>query len=253
MSNPFFSIVTPVFNGETHIEETIKSVLSQSIDDYEYTIVDNMSTDNTRNIINKYSSNITKIISEKDDGMYDALNKGFASSRGKYFLWLNSDDFLKNKDVLKKVKNYLEKNPHARWIIGNTSFKYEKFDFSLTFFPYQYPQAIITSGFAHNCGWGFIQQESTIFNRKSFNDLGGFDSNNKMAGDFHFWKKLALKEKLISVNISIGVQRKWEGQLQNNLDFYFKEINKKKCKFPILKIFRFVYSFVLYIKFLIFK
>ena len=134
MSNPFFSIVTPVFNGETHIEETIKSVLSQSIDDYEYTIVDNMSTDNTRNIINKYSSNITKIISEKDDGMYDALNKGFASSRGKYFLWLNSDDFLKNKDVLKKVKNYLEKNPHARWIIGNTSFKYEKFDFSLTFF-----------------------------------------------------------------------------------------------------------------------
>ena len=78
---------------------------------------------------------------------------------------------------------------------------------------------------------GFIQQESTIFNRKSFNDLGGFDSKNKMAGDFHFWKKLALKEKLISVNISIGVQRKWEGQLQNNLDFYYKEINKKNVNF----------------------
>ena len=109
MTNPFFSIVTPVFNGETYIEETIKSVLSQSIDDYEYTIVDNMSTDNTKNIINKYSSNITKVISEKDDGMYDALNKGFASSRGKYFLWLNADDFLKNKDVLSKAKNYLEK------------------------------------------------------------------------------------------------------------------------------------------------
>ena len=56
MNFPFFSIVTPVFNGEKFIEETINSVLDQSINDYEYLIVDNLSTDNTPNIIKRYSS-----------------------------------------------------------------------------------------------------------------------------------------------------------------------------------------------------
>ena len=78
MSFPFFSIVTPVFNGERYIEETIKSVISQSINDYEYIIVDNLSTDNTPNIIKKYSSKINKIITEKNNGMYDAIEKGFS-------------------------------------------------------------------------------------------------------------------------------------------------------------------------------
>ena len=54
MNSPFFSIVTPVFNGEKFIEETINSVINQSIDDYEYIIVDNLSTDSTPNIIKKY-------------------------------------------------------------------------------------------------------------------------------------------------------------------------------------------------------
>ena len=91
MSFPFFSIVTPVFNGERYIEETIKSVISQSINDYEYIIVDNLSTDNTPNIIKKYSSKINKIITEKDNGMYDAIEKGFSHCKGKYFYL-----FLKN-------------------------------------------------------------------------------------------------------------------------------------------------------------
>ena len=77
MKSPFFSIITPVFNGEKYIEETINSVIDQSINDYEYVIVDNLSTDNTSSIISKYSSKIHKIISEKDNGMYDALDKGF--------------------------------------------------------------------------------------------------------------------------------------------------------------------------------
>ena len=67
MKSPFFSIVTPVFNGEKYIEETINSVINQSINDYEYVIVDNLSTDNTTSIISKYSTKIHKIISEKDN------------------------------------------------------------------------------------------------------------------------------------------------------------------------------------------
>ncbi len=253
MTVPFFSIVTPVFNGEKYIEETIKSIINQSIDDYEYVIVDNLSTDNTLNIINKYSSKIHKIISEKDDGMYDALEKGFSFCKGKYFFWLNSDDFLKNKNVLKNLKKYLSINPDKEWLIGNTNFRYEKYNFDLKFFPYQYPQYVVKNGYAHNCLWGFIQQESTIFSKNLFYSVGGFKRNYKMAGDYYLWKDFATKQKPTSVKISLGVQRKWEGQLQNNLDFYYQEINKKKCFISFLKLFRFIYSFIYYLRSLLTK
>lgn len=253
MKQPFFSIVTPVYNGEKYIEETIKSVLNQSINDFEYLVVDNLSTDNTYNIIKKYSPKITKIISEKDSGMYDALKKGFSKARGKYLFWLNSDDFLKNDNVLFKLKEYLEKNPDIQWVNGYTNFKYEKYNFLLTVFPYHYPQSIIRKGYAHNCGWGFIQQESTIFSRKIFEDVGGFKRNYRMAGDYFLWKDLAKNNKLVSVNISIGVQRKWGGQMQNNLDFYYKEIEKKKCIFSLIKYVRIFYSFLIFLKSLILK
>jgi len=253
MNFPFFSIVTPVFNGEKFIEETIKSVINQSINDYEYIIVDNLSTDNTANIIKKYSTKIHKTIFEKDNGMYDALSKGFKKCRGKYFYWLNSDDFLKHNNVLKNLKNYLLTNPENEWLICNTNFRYQKYNFDLELFPYQYPQLIVKKGFAHNCNWGFIQQESTIFSKNLFYSVGGFKKNYKMAGDYYLWKDFASKKKPVSVLISLGVQRKWEGQLQNNLDFYYKEINKKKCFIRIFKLFRFVYSLLFYLRLLIIK
>ena len=253
MNFPFFSIVTPVFNGEKFIEETINSVINQSIDDYEYIIVDNLSTDNTANIIKKYSTKIHKTIFEKDNGMYDALSKGFSKCRGKYFYWLNSDDFLKNNNVLKNLKNYLLTNPENEWLICKTNFRYQKYNFDLELFPYQYPQQIVKNGFAHNCNWGFIQQESTIFSKNLFYSVGGFKKNYKMAGDYYLWKDFASKKKPVSVLISLGVQRKWEGQLQNNLNFYYKEINKKKCFIRIFKLFRFVYSLLFYLRLLIIK
>ena len=253
MKFPFFSIVTPVFNGEKYIEETINSVINQSIDDYEYVIVDNLSADNTPNIINKYSSKIHKIISEKDNGMYDALDKGFSKCNGKFFYWLNSDDFLKDKNVLKNLKYYLLNNPENEWLICNTNFRYEKYNFNLELFPYQYPQFIVKKGFAHNCNWGFIQQESTIFSKKLFYSVGGFKKNYKMAGDYYLWKDFAFKTKPTSVKISLGVQRKWEGQLQSNLDFYYKEIKKKKCFFKFFKFFRFIYSFLIFLRLIFIK
>ena len=75
--------------------------------------------------------------------MYDALNKGFSISKGKYFFWLNSDDFLKNDYVLENIKKFLVDNQNINWINCKTSFKYEKTKFSISFFPYIYPTKII--------------------------------------------------------------------------------------------------------------
>jgi len=247
MERPFFSIVTPVSNGEKYLEKTITSIVNQSSKDFEYIIVDNMSTDNSREIIEKYLPSINKFISEKDDGMYDALNKGFSNCSGKYFFWLNSDDYLKNDYVLENIKKFLINNENIKWINCQTSFKYERLNFSLTFFPYTYPRKIIKNGLAHNCGWGFIQQESTMFSKELFTKVGGFNEKYKMAGDFYLWKKFSEISKLYPLNLPLGVQRKWEGQMQKNLKFYYAELNKSKCYFPILKYFRLFFSLVYFI------
>ena len=107
--NPDFSVITVSFNSEDTIERTINSVLSQKNIDYEYIIIDGKSTDSTCNIINKYSKRINRIISEKDNGLYDAMNKGITLSRGKYIFIINSDDFYTTDHVLFDFMNIFSK------------------------------------------------------------------------------------------------------------------------------------------------
>ena len=87
-SQPLFSIVTVVLNGEKHIERCIKSVLAQKVKNFEYIIVDGKSKDRTMTIINKYKNKIKKIISKKDRGIYDAFNKGMSLCSGKYICFV---------------------------------------------------------------------------------------------------------------------------------------------------------------------
>lgn len=97
------SIITITYNSEATIEQTIQSVLSQSYPDIEYIIVDGQSTDATLEIVNTYKNQISKIVSEKDKGLYDALNKGIAMASGDVIGLLHSDDFYIHERV---VENY---------------------------------------------------------------------------------------------------------------------------------------------------
>jgi len=102
-SIPKISIITVVFNGESLIERTIKSVLEQTYTNIEYIIVDGLSTDRTLTIVEQYSSKIAKIISENDKGIYDAMNKGLKIATGDYVLFLNAGDELYANSTLTKV------------------------------------------------------------------------------------------------------------------------------------------------------
>lgn len=97
------SVITVCFNSASTIEKTLQSVCSQDHRDLEYIIIDGGSADNTLEIVDKYRSRITKVVSESDEGMYDALNKGLKLVTGEIVAILNSDDFYVDDEVLSDV------------------------------------------------------------------------------------------------------------------------------------------------------
>lgn len=97
------SIVTICFNSAETIRTALQSVIAQSYPDIEYIIVDGKSKDNTLSIVNEYKSNIAKIISEEDDGIYDAMNKGVKEATGDIIGILNSDDLYANEHVVSNM------------------------------------------------------------------------------------------------------------------------------------------------------
>ena len=97
------SIITVAYNSASTIEDTIKSVTSQDYDNIEYIIIDGGSTDETMSIVERYSDRIEQIVSEKDKGIYDAMNKGVDRATGDVVGILNSDDFYTDNHVLSKV------------------------------------------------------------------------------------------------------------------------------------------------------
>ncbi len=102
MYSPKISIITVSYNSEKTIESTILSVIEQDYPNIEYIIIDGASEDNTMSIVNKYKDKITKVISEKDNGISDAFNKGIKLATGEIICMINSDDLLL-PNVLSKV------------------------------------------------------------------------------------------------------------------------------------------------------
>lgn len=97
------SIITVCYNAASEIEKTIQSVIDQTFLDYEYIIVDGKSTDSTMDIVYKYRDRIHQIVSEPDNGIYDAMNKGTRIASGEWLLFMNTGDMFANNRVLENV------------------------------------------------------------------------------------------------------------------------------------------------------
>ena len=113
------SIITITYNSAETLESTIKSVIEQGYEDLEYIIIDGISTDGTLDIINKYRNSISYFVSEKDNGISDAFNKGIKAATGDIIGIINSDDMLYT-DALKKVNSFFESNPDTEVLHANT-------------------------------------------------------------------------------------------------------------------------------------
>jgi glycosyltransferase involved in cell wall biosynthesis len=102
-SKPKISIITVVYNSKDYIEKTIQSIKEQTYSNIEYIVIDGASTDGTLGLIKKHEPIISQLISEPDNGLYDAMNKGLTAATGEYVWFINSGDLIYSKQTLEKI------------------------------------------------------------------------------------------------------------------------------------------------------
>jgi glycosyltransferase involved in cell wall biosynthesis len=123
---PFFSIIIPTFNSERTLESTLSSLSVQHYTNFEIIIIDGASEDDTLRIIKEFSCKkndiSVKVISERDNGIYDAMNKGISISSGRYIYFLGSDDQLDNEKTLANISGFLTENPSVDILYGKVTF-----------------------------------------------------------------------------------------------------------------------------------
>lgn len=220
------SIITPTYNSDEYIKECIESIRSQNYQDYEHIIVDGGSSDGTLEIIKKCEGTYPmRWISEKDEGMYDAISKGFKIAKGDILCWLNSDDIYMPWTL--SIVNKIFQSSDVRWCCGVPAQINEagQLYFPVTQF-ITFPRYCIKRGWMDGRRLGCIQQESTFWRRDLYESVGGIDKKYKFAGDYALWVKFAQKEKLYSLNTVLAGFRVHAGQKSENREIYCDEAHK---------------------------
>lgn len=212
------SIITITYNSAQTVEETIKTVVMQDYPEIEYLIIDGRSKDKTLEIVNKYSDKISKIVSEKDKGLYDALNKGIAHATGDVIGMLHSDDLYANATVISNVMKKFNEDPTLEGVYADLVFVNRK--------DINKPMRVWKSGEYTPGSFlkGWMPPHPTFFVRKEvYEKFGGFNTNLKLSADYelmlrfihkHEIKIAYLKETIVKMrmggisNVSIFVKLK---------------------------------------------
>jgi glycosyltransferase involved in cell wall biosynthesis len=188
---PKIALVTPSLNQGHFIEETIQSVLSQNYPNLEYLVMDGGSTDNTLDVLKRYSTQI-KWISEKDKGQTDAINKGLQIVNGDILAYLNADDLLLPGTLLKTAKLFME-HPNAMWVTGqcriidenNHEIRRLITAYKNLWLRVSHPSILLITD--------YISQPATFWRADVVNDIGYMDNNLHYTMDYEYWLRLYSK------------------------------------------------------------
>jgi glycosyltransferase involved in cell wall biosynthesis len=179
-NKPIFTIITPTLNNKIELLKTINSIKAQKFNNFEFIVVDGGSTDGTIEVL-KESKIITKWISEKDKGIYDAINKGIKFSDGKYINTINSGDTYFSENSLSIIKDYFDKNDIS-FVFGavqkdiiHYKYKPKKMNWSFNFYP------------AHSGGF-FVKKEV-------HDKIGLYDLKYPCSSDYDFFWRMIKKNK----------------------------------------------------------
>jgi len=202
------SIITVCYNAEKHIEETIQSVLSQDFNDLEYLLIDGGSNDSTVEIVNKYNSKIDFIISEKDEGMYDAMNKGIKLAKGELIGILNAGDLFVNEKVVSEIVNKIEEKDaiyadldYVNELNTNKVIrKWKSGEINFTNFKY-----------------GWMPPHPTLFIRKKiYENFGMYRLDYKTAADYELMLRIFYKNECSAVYLNKVIVKMRVGGASNS-------------------------------------
>lgn len=178
------SIITVSLNIVDAIELTLRSIVSQTFQDFEWIVIDGSSTDGTIDVINKYSERINVFISEPDGGPYDAMNKGIIRATSDYLIFINGGDYIESPTTLEKIFYH---KLCADIIYGNIITIDRYGHHFLMVLPSK-----ITKSFHYR---KTLPHQSTIIKRSLFKDIGLYDTSYKIAADYDFTMKALFKYK----------------------------------------------------------
>lgn len=183
------SIITPSYNQAAYIEQTIRSVLDQGIEGLEYIIIDGGSTDGTLDILRRNGERI-KWVSEPDEGLADAVNKGIRMATGEIIGWLNSDDIYL-PGALHEVANYFEDHPECRWLYGRCSIINSSGEERWNWITHYKNARLKRFSLERLLRENFISQPAVFFRKELFEKAGGLGLSLKYAMDYDLWLRFA--------------------------------------------------------------
>jgi glycosyltransferase involved in cell wall biosynthesis len=217
--NPLLSVITVVYNGELFLEKTIQSILNQKKANFELIVIDGKSTDRTVEIIKRYEKSIKNWISEPDNGIYDAMNKGINIANGDWIIFMNAGDIFANNNVLNNIFK-TEFSSKIQIIYGQTILKYLN------------KELLIKNDKIHKMhkqkGIVIINHQSTIIKLEAFNQIGKYDLRFDITSDNH-WLNKAINyfgfDSFYYINFPISIFDKTDG-LSSNYNNHLKIINE---------------------------
>ena len=191
-SLPLISIITVVYNGVKTIEQTIQSVLNQTYVNIEYIIIDGGSSDGTIEIVKKHQDRLSYWVSERDNGIYDAMNKGIKQAKGDFIGIINSDDWYE-LDAVETIVNKIKTNKNASVIYG-----------LLRYFKNDSFYCIMGTSSEYLCS-GMIEHSTCFVKKEVYKTYGNFKTNYRILADYEFMSRIKainleflLLEKVIS-------------------------------------------------------
>ena len=185
------SIITVCYNSSETIENTIQSVVSQNYSNIEYIIVDGLSSDDTLKIVERYKNKIAKVISEKDNGIYDAINKGIAIATGDIIAILHADDFYTNENVISRIVNSFENNK-VNAVYGDLQYvdRFDTNQIKRNWISGEYNKANFLKG------W-MPPHPSFFATKECYNKFGVFNTTLKSAADYELMLRFLYKHNSV--------------------------------------------------------
>lgn len=198
---PKLSVIIPTYNHARYIQRAINSLLEQSFKDFETIVVDDGSTDNTRDIINSYGDSI-KYIYQQNHGPASARNTGIEASKGEYIALLDSDDYFA-KENLKRKLSFLEGNKHVGWVYSDWQYvdhhgNYlergsEKFVYSDKKLSGEITKELLYSR-------NYISPCTVVIKRLILDDVGYFDPMIPSQEEYDLWLRISVKYPIYYLN-----------------------------------------------------